>query len=84
MGDHESGVDAGVGSACGGEGHRLAEEGPQGRLHALLNADGVGLVLPAVVGGAVIGEEYKCAQCFRSEGVQEFRSSDKCILGVME
>ena len=64
MGDHEAGMDAGVGSACGGEGDGLSEEGGEGGLHLFLNAHRVRLELPAVVGGAIVGEIDKCSHLF--------------------
>ena len=64
VGDHEAGMDAGVGSACGGEGNGLSEEGGEGGLHLFLNAHRVRLELPAVVGCAVVGEVDKCSHLF--------------------
>ena len=57
MGGHHEGMDAGVGASCGCEADGGAEKGGKGVLRHLLDADAVGLDLPAVIARAVVGEK---------------------------
>ena len=63
MGHHQTGVYAGVGAAGSGNGRLAAEEQRDGFFETLLHRYAVGLPLPPVVLGAVVGEVYEVTVC---------------------